>query len=224
VPAACAVKIRPDAPLEVAALLACGASTGYGAVVRRARVAPGSSVLVIGAGGVGLSVVMAARLAGATKIIVSDMSADALALAAEVGATHPVDVSDPDINVIDEATRITGRGVDYAFDAVGAEGTLESAFHSTRNGGEVVAIGASNLMLTVTVPLFSLIYQKRLTGTNNGSIRPHIDIPAALDAFMTGQLPLDRLITRRYDLDEIDTALGDASGKPGRGVVVFPGA
>ncbi len=224
VPAACAVKIRPDAPLDAAALLACGASTGYGAVVRRARVTPGSSVLVIGAGGVGLSVVMAARLAGATKIIVSDMSEAALALAVDLGATHAVDVSDPDVNVIDEATRITGRGVDYAFDAVGAEGTLESAFHSTRNGGEVVAIGASNLMLTVTVPLFSLIYQKRLTGTNNGSIRPHVDIPAALDAFMTGRFPLDRLVTRRYDIDEIDTALGDAAGKPGRGVVVFNGA
>ena len=88
----------------------------------------------------------------------------------------------------------------------------------------MVAIGASNLMLTVTVPLFSLIYQKRLTGTNNGSIRPHIDIPAALDAFMTGRFPLDRLVTRRYDIDEIDTALGDAAGKPGRGVVVFNGA
>src|SRR5205814_7435913 len=123
VPAACAVKIRPDAPLEAAALLACGASTGYGAVVRRAQVAPGSSVLVIGAGGVGLSVVMAARLAGATKIIVSDMSEAALALAVDLGATHAVDISDPDVNVIDEATRISGRGVDYAFDAVGAEGT-----------------------------------------------------------------------------------------------------
>src|SRR5581483_11639301 len=113
---------------EAAALLACGASMGYGAVVRRARVTPGSSVLVIGAGGVGLSVVMAARLAGATKIIVSDMSEAALALAVDLGATHAVDVSDPDVNVIDEATRISGRGVDYAFDAVGAEGTLESAF------------------------------------------------------------------------------------------------
>lgn len=225
VPAACAVKVRQDAPLEVAALLACGASTGYGAVTQRAKVVPGSSVLVIGAGGVGLSVVMAARLAGATTIVVSDMSSDALALAEALGATHAIDVSDENTNIIDEATRITGgRGVDYAFDAVGAPGTVESAFHSTRNGGEVVAIGASSLFLTVTIPLFPLIYQKRLTGTNNGSIRPHIDIPNALDAFMAGQFPLDRLITRRYDLDEIETALSDVSGNPGRGVIIFPGA
>lgn len=221
VPASCAVRVRSDAPLEVAALLACGASTGYGAVVCRAAVRPGTSVLVVGTGGVGLSTIMAAKFAGATTIIASDTNPAALALAAELGATHPILVSDT-VNVIDEATKITGRGVDYAFDAVGAPGTLESAFHATRNGGDVIAIGASNLMLTATVPLFSLIQQKRLTGTTNGSIRPHIDIPAALDAFMAGRLPLDRLITRRYDLDQIDTAFSDMAGQPGRGVIVFP--
>jgi Zn-dependent alcohol dehydrogenase len=221
VPAACAVRVRSDAPLRVAALLACGASTGYGAVVRRAQVRPGTSVLVIGAGGVGLAVVMSAALAGATTIIAADRNPEALALAAELGATHTVEVGDGEPPTVAEAHLITGRGVDYAFDVVGATGTLEQAFHATRHGGDIIAIGATRMDLTATVPVYPLIYQKRLTGTVNGSISPHLDIPAALDAFMAGRLPLDRLITRTYDLSQIDTALADLHGCTGRGVVTF---
>lgn len=221
VPAACAVRVRQDVPLDVAALLACGASTGYGAVVRRAQVRPGSSILVIGTGGVGSAVIMSAVLAGATTIIAADRNPDALAFAEELGATHTITVDADEPATVAEAMRITGRGVDHAFDVVGAPGTLEQAFHATRNGGDVVAIGVTSTTMTATVPLYPLIYQKRLTGTVNGSISPHIDIPAALEAFVAGRLPLDRLITRRYDLDQIDTALTDLHGSVGRGVIVF---
>ncbi|HEY4408753.1 MAG TPA: alcohol dehydrogenase catalytic domain-containing protein [Acidimicrobiia bacterium] len=223
VPAACAVKIRDDAPLDVVCLLGCGAITGYGAVIRRARVAPGDSVLVIGAGGVGLAAIMAARLAGANPIIVSDINDDALALAAEVGATHTVNVSEGK-TALGESQRITGGGVDFAFDTVGTSATIDEAYNALCNGGEAVAIGLGDLAAAATVPVFSLIYEKRLTGTNNGSIRPHVDIPAAVDLFMEGRLPLDRLITRRYDLDQIDTALADMEGGSGRGVITFGGA
>jgi alcohol dehydrogenase len=215
------VRVRQDVPLPVAALLACGASTGYGAVVRRAEVRPGSSVLVIGAGGVGSAVVMSAVLAGATTIIVADRNPDALSFATELGATHTIEVDGSEPAIVAEAMRVTGRGVDYAFDVVGAPGTLEQAFHATRHGGEVVAIGVTSTTMTATVPLYPLIYQKRLTGTVNGSISPHVDIPAALDAFLAGRLPLDRLITRRYDLDQIDTAFADLHGSVGRGVIIF---
>ncbi|MDQ1488304.1 MAG: hypothetical protein QOJ23_818 [Actinomycetota bacterium] len=220
VPAACAVKIRTDAPLDVVCLLGCGAITGYGAVIRRAKVAPGDSVLIIGAGGVGLAAVMAARLAGANPIIVSDVNDDALALAKEVGATHTVNVSTGK-TAVGETQRLTGSGVDFAFDAVGTSATSDEAFQSLCNGGEAVAIGLADFAATASVPVFNLIYEKRLTGTNNGSIRPHVDIPAAVDLFMEGRLPLDRLITRRYDLDQVDTALADMDGGSGRGVIVF---
>lgn len=220
VPAACAVKIRKDAPLDVVCLLGCGASTGYGAVIRRARVAPGESVLIIGAGGVGLAAVMASRLAGAHPVIVSDLNDDALALARELGATHTVNVS-AGKSAVGEAQRLTGSGVDFAFDTVGTSATLEEAYHSLCNGGEAVAIGLADLAATAAIPLFSLIYEKRLTGTNNGSIRPHLDIPAAVDLYMEGRLPLDRLVTRRYDLDQVDTALTDMENGCGRGVIVL---
>ena len=208
------------APLDVVCLLGCGAITGYGAVIRRAKVAPGDSVLIIGAGGVGLAAVMAARLAGANPIIVSDVNDDALALAREVGATHTVNVSTGK-TAVGEAQRLTGSGVDFAFDAVGTSATIDEAFQSLCNGGEAVAIGLADFAATASVPVFNLIYEKRLTGTNNGSIRPHVDSPAAVDLFMDGRLPLDRLITRRYDLDQVDTALADMDGGSGRGVIVF---
>ena len=221
VPASCAVKVRADAPLEVAALLGCGASTGYGAVVRRAQVQPGETVLVIGAGGVGLAVVMTARLAGAQRIIVADKSDAALRLAAELGATDTVLVGSGGADISDEALRLVGGGVDFAFDVVGARGTLEQAFKAVRPGGKAIAIGMADASLTVTVPLMELIFEKQLTGTYNGSIQPHVDIPAALDAFMAGRLPLDRLVSRKYPLDQVGQALDDmTSGGGGRGVIV----
>jgi alcohol dehydrogenase len=216
----CAVKVRKDAPLDVAALLACGFSTGYGAVVRRAKVEPGSTVLVIGVGGVGLAVAMTAKLAGASTIIGVDRSPQACDLAASLGVTNPI-VADESTDVLAQVMSLTGRGVDHAFDVVGTSDTINLAMAALRPGGEAVSIGLLDPMAAATVPLFTLFSEKRLTGTTNGSIRPHVDIPAALDLYMQGRLPLDALITRRYKLDEIEAALGDVGRLPGRGVVVF---
>src|SRR5882757_1739570 len=216
----CAVRVRKDAPLDVASLLACGFSTGYGAVVRRAQVQPGATVLVIGLGGVGLAVAMTAKLAGASTIIGIDRSPQACDLAASLGVTNPI-VVDESTDVLAQVQSLTGRGVDHAFDVVGTSDTINLAWSALRPGGEAVSIGLLDPTAAATVPLFTLFSEKRLTGTTNGSIRPHVDIPAALDLFMHGRLPLDALITRRYALDDIGSALADVGRLPGRGVVVF---
>jgi Zn-dependent alcohol dehydrogenase len=220
VPARSAIKVRKEAPLEIAALLGCGAGTGIGAVTRRAEVGIGTSVLVIGVGGVGLSSVMAARAVGAYPIIAADVSGEKLDVARELGATHLIDSRVDDIPTV--VREITGRGADVAFDAAGAPGTLEAAFAAIRAGGEAVAIGRSEKAATVTVDTLSLILQKRLTGTYAGSGRPSLDIPRAIDLFLDGRLPLDRLVSRRYALGDLGTAFTDiAEGRTTRGIVVF---
>jgi alcohol dehydrogenase len=222
VPALSAVRIRQDAPLDVAALLACGASTGYGAVIRAARVRPGSSVLVIGGGGVGLSATMAARYAGAAHIVVMDRSSDALKLASEIGASEAVLSDGTEQSIIDAVTAVVPGGVDVALDTVGTPTTLAAAFAAVRPGGTAVAIGMADATSSVSVPIMSLIFEKRLTGTYNGSIRPHVDIPAALDAFMAGQLPLDRLVQREISLAELPSVFSESGpGRCGRTVVKF---
>jgi Zn-dependent alcohol dehydrogenase len=218
VSASSAIPIRKDISLEVASLLGCGVSTGYGAVVRRAMVRPGETVLVIGLGGVGLAVVMAARAAGAGTIVAADLSPAACDLAGSVGATHVVHAGD-DVDLASEVHSVVPRGVDHAFDAVGNATTIAQSIASVRFGGQAIAIGLNDLSAVASVSLFELIYEKRLTGTYNGSIRPHIDIPAALELYAGGRLPIDRLITRRYSLDEIGTALDEFGSFAGRAVI-----
>jgi alcohol dehydrogenase len=220
VPEQCAVKVRPEIPLEVASLLACGFTTGYGAVVRKAQVEPGSNVLIIGLGGVGLAAVMAARLAGARMIIGVDRSKEACGLAAELGVTHPI-VAGEGTDVLAEVLSLTGRGVDNAFDVVGLPDTMNLALSSLRAGGEVVMIGLKDVTAVGAVPLFTLLSEKRITGTTNGSIRPHLDIPMLVDLYLDGRLPIDQLITRRYRIDDVATALAEIGTKPGRGVITF---
>jgi Zn-dependent alcohol dehydrogenase len=220
VPARAAVRIRPDAPLETVSVLGCGAMTGIGAVMRRAEVTAGSSVVVIGAGGVGLSAIMAARAVGATKIIAVDVMGEKLDRASDLGATHLVNSTTDD--VVSSVLAATGRGADYAFDAVGTDETLGAAFQALRPGGEVVAIGLTHIANMVTIDMFSLLLQKKLTGTYAGSITPSVDIPAAVDLFMDGRLPLDRLVSQQYKLDGLPQAFEDMqAGRTGRGVVVF---
>jgi len=220
VPANAAMRVRKDAPVETVALLGCGVMTGIGAVTRRAKVGPGSSVVVIGVGGVGLSSMMGAKAAGACPIIAVDLVDEKLEFAKQFGATHAINSTSQDVAA--EVLDITGWGADYAFDAVGAKGTLEMAFAAVRAGGEVVAIGLADVTATVTVDIFSLLMQKRLTGTFGGSINPQVDIPATVDSFMQGALPLDRLVSKKYALDEAYAAFSDmAAGRIARGIIVF---
>jgi Zn-dependent alcohol dehydrogenase len=141
-------------------------------------------------------------------------------MAKEFGATHTINSTSQDVSAA--IMDITGWGADYAFDAVGAAGTLETAFASVHPGGEVVAIGLMDASATVTVDIMSLLFQKRLTGTFGGSVDPKCDIPAAVDMFLAGKLPLDRLVSRTYSLDAVPRAFADMeAGLVARGVVVF---
>ena len=222
VPQAAAIKIRDDAPFEVACLLGCGAITGIGAVLHRAQVRPGEGVMILGVGGVGLAALLGAKVGGANPIIAVDRSEQALDAATRLGATHVIDSSKEDVP--SRVREITMRGVDHAIDVVGAEGTIETCLNSVRPGGQVVAVGVADPTAKVSVPLPTLLSEKRLTGTIGGSANPRIDIPRYLDLFMAGRLPMDQLVKRTYDLDDIGQAFDDIrSGLPGRGVVVFEG-
>jgi NDMA-dependent alcohol dehydrogenase len=205
-PEACCVRIRADAPLDVAALVGCAVMTGVGAVVNRARVEPGSAVAVFGAGGVGLSAIMGARLAGARTIVAADPVRFKREKALELGATHAVDPAGEDVAAyLRELT--DGRGADYAFDTAGARGTVALAYEAVRRGGTVVAVGIPPLDATADLPGPSLPREEKVvTGSFYGSCRPHVDMPLLLDLFMEGRLPLDRLVSRTYPLADVNDA------------------
>ena len=209
VPERCAVRVRKDAPLERLCGLACGVSTGLGAALLRAEVEAGSAVLVIGAGGVGLSTLMGARLRGAAVRIAVDVIPAKLDKARATGlATHCIDSSrEPLVETVRALTQ--GRGADTAFDAVGAPGTLELALEATRPGGTCVVIGHARGVITATIDTTRLLRQRWLTGTFGGSIVAKRDIPAFVDLYLAGQLDLDALMDAEYRIDDVAHALAD---------------
>jgi S-(hydroxymethyl)glutathione dehydrogenase / alcohol dehydrogenase len=220
VPEECCVPIRQDAPLDVAALVGCAIMTGVGAAINRARVEPGSAVAVFGAGGVGLSVILGSRLAGAGTIVAVDPVPLKRELARELGATHGVDPQGGDaVAALRELTE--GRGVDYAFDAAGVPGIVAQAYESVRRGGTVVCIGIPPVGAEASLPGPSLPRdEKVVTGSFYGSCRPHVDMPLLLDLFMDGRLPLDRLVTRTFPLEEVNDAFAAMNaGEVARAVI-----
>ena len=220
VPASSAVPIGRHIPLAVASLAGCGILTGYGAVVNKARVTPGSSVLVFGAGGVGLSAVMAARVSGAGQIIVVDPVAAKLEEAVVFGATDGLAPGD---DLVARVRDLSGGGVDYAVDAAGGEGILGQAFAATVPGGTIVCVGMPDVHARPSLPGPELVRDEKIvTGSLYGSSRPSLDIPSILRQYTAGVLPLDRMISKAYALDEIDRAFADMrAGRLKRGVVVF---
>jgi len=221
VPECCAVKIAADAPLAEVVGLACGVSTGLGAAMLRAPVAPGSRVLVVGAGGVGLATMMGARTLGAAQIFAYDRVAEKAKRAVLRGlATCALDSPERLVEEVRAAT--AGRGVDFAFDAVGAPGTLELAVEATRAGGEIVVIGHMQAVVTATLDTRHLLRQKRITGTFGGSIVPHRHIPDFVEMHRCGRLALGSLLDAHYRLDELPRAFDElARGAITRGVVLF---
>ncbi|MFC5063806.1 zinc-binding dehydrogenase [Actinomycetospora atypica] len=220
VPASSAIRIDPRVPLAVASLVGCGVLTGYGAVINRARVAPGSSVAVFGAGGVGLSAVMAARLSGAERILVVDPVVAKLEEAGVFGATHLLAPGD---DLVERIREITGGGVDHAIDAAGAEGVLAQAFAATVPGGTIVCVGMPDSRARPSLPGPELVREEKIvTGSLYGSSCPSVDIPTILRQYLAGSLPLDRMITRSYELEGMNDAFADLrEGRLTRGVVVF---
>jgi Zn-dependent alcohol dehydrogenase len=211
--------LPPGTDLEVAALVGCAVMTGIGAVVNRAKVVPGSSVAVFGAGGVGLSAIMGARLAGAGQIIAVEPVDSKRALACDLGATVALDGTDP--GLADSLLEVSGGGVEYAFEAAGLTRLTELAFAVTRPGGTIVAVGVPPVGATVCLPGPELVRQEKVvTGTFYGSARPELDIPMILRLYAEGRLPLDRLVSRRFRLDEVNEAFADMNaGAVARGVI-----
>jgi NDMA-dependent alcohol dehydrogenase len=222
VPESCCVRIRPDAPLPVAALVGCAVMTGFGAAVLRARVEPGSTAVVFGAGGVGLSAILGSKLAGARAIVAADPVAFKRETALALGASHAVDPGHEDVAaLLRELT--DGRGADYAFDTAGAPGVVAQAYDAVRRGGVVVAVGIPPLDATAEIPAPSLPREEKvITGSFYGSCRPHVDMPLVIDLYMDGRLDLDALITREFALDEINDAFAAMNaGEVARGVIRF---
>src|SRR5262249_15292832 len=216
------IRIDAKIPLEVAALVGCGVTTGVGAVFNTAKVAPGSSVAVFGCGGVGLSVIQGARIAGAEKIIAIDTLPAKLEMAKKFGATDTLlSTADP----VKPLKAMTGGGPDYAFECVGSGELAGAAFRAIRRGGLAVVVGVakpsdSTSLRTMTLPF----EEKTITGSYFGSCVPRVDFPRMLGLYLAGQLKLDEMITRRYAIDEAPQAFADLqSGANARGVIVFPG-
>ena len=221
VPQETCVPIERDVPFEVAALMGCAVATGVGAVRHRAAVEAGSSVAVFGVGGVGLSIVMGARLAGAERIVAIDQSDAKRQLALDLGATEFVVAGDDAPAVVRDLTG--GRGADYVFEAIGLPGLQEACLDATRRGGTLVYVGIAPMGSTTPVPAADLA---RTENTIMGSYFAATDPVRALADlqrhYLDGALPVDRLISGRYELPAINDAI-DAmlSGAEGRGVIRF---
>jgi S-(hydroxymethyl)glutathione dehydrogenase/alcohol dehydrogenase len=206
VPEGCCVPIRKDASLDVAALVGCAVMTGYGAAVTRAGIGPGESIAVFGAGGVGLSAIMGASLAGASAIVAVDPFPFRRETALELGATHALDPASDDVTTfLRDLT--DGRGADAAIDSAGVPGVLAQAYAAVRRGGTVVAVGLPPEGAVAELPASDLAREEKVvTGSFYGSCSPQVDMPVVLDLYMDGRLPLDRLISRAYALEEINEA------------------
>ncbi len=208
VPASGAIRIRDDAPLEVVALVGCAVATGVGAVTNTAAVEPGATVAVIGCGGVGLSVVQGARLAAASRIVAVDVRPEKTALARRLGATDQVDAASAD--AVPAVRDLMPDGVDYAFDAIGLTSTTSQAIAMLGLGGAAVVVGLPPDGATVSFePLVLAESDQRILGSNYGSVRPSVDIPALVDRFMDGDLLLNELISSRLPLESASAALDE---------------
>lgn len=209
VPERSCIRIPDDVPFEVGALMGCAVTSGVGAVWRTAGVRPGDRVAVVGLGGTGLAAVMGAVGVGASHVIVVDGREHRLARALELGATAGILLGDDPDRTADEVTRASGGGVDYAFETTARAGAVRTAFLSTRPRGATVLLGIPRADAELVLPALSIPrMERRILGSIYGSARPDRDIPLMLDAYRAGRLPLDRLISHRLDLDEVDTAVG----------------
>jgi S-(hydroxymethyl)glutathione dehydrogenase/alcohol dehydrogenase len=198
------VAIPADLPLDLAALLGCGVSTGMGAVRNTARVAHGSSVAVVGVGGVGCAVIQAARIAGAKTILGIDVSSEHSAKAMDVGATDFCTFEE----LREETSRLTDDGFDYVFDVVGRSATMHASYEATRRGGTLCIVGSGLDTQTLTLRASEIYFhEKRVVGSFHGSSDFRRDIPAYVQMWCEGRLDLQRLVTHRYGFDEINQAL-----------------
>ncbi len=199
------IAIPRELPLWQAALLGCGVLTGFGAVTHAARVGIGESVAVIGCGGVGLQVIAAARLAGASRIVAVDRGADKLELARRRGATHGLSAEDPDL--LAELHRLTGGGVDHAFEVVGVPATIRLAWDALAPGGTAVVVGLAPSGSEVALPAIEFLSEKAIRGSYFGSADPQQALPGLLELVRDGRLELADVVSHVCELGEIPAAL-----------------
>ncbi|WP_238446706.1 zinc-binding dehydrogenase [Azohydromonas australica] len=197
------IKIDPDVPLDIAALFGCAVVTGAGAVFNSARVRPGATVAIFGLGGVGLTAVMAAREAGASRIIGIDVLTSKFDLARAVGATDCVDARDP--NAVQQVLDLTNGGVDHAFEISGNLAALDMARKITVRGGEVVGVGVGNSSATFTVTHLPWVAEERVfRGSFMGGGVPQEDVPRYVDMYLRGRLPVDKLRSEQISFEQLN--------------------
>ena len=216
------MKIETDLPSEQLALIGCGVTTGVGAALMTAKVQPGSTVAVIGCGGVGQSVIQGARIAGASRIFAVDPVEMKRKTAEQLGATDLVDPADGDpIEQVKAATG--GRGTDYAFEVIGLPDTILQAYNTARRGGTVVIVGMPRIEDMVTFPAMQLFSdEKKMLGCFYGSAQVRRDFPKLVDLAETGRLDIGSMVSRRIKLDDVNDAFrAMEAGEVIRSVIVY---
>lgn len=214
------VKIEQDIGFEQMALIGCGATTGLGAAMNTAKVEPGSTVAVIGCGGVGLNAIQGAKLAGALRIIAIDGVEDKLTLAREFGATDVIDASSGDVET--KVKDLTKGGVDYSFEAIGKKETAEQSFSILRAGGAATIIGMIPQGVKIELDGASFLRERRIQGSSMGSNHFRVDMPRYVDFYLQGRLKLDELVSRRLTLEDVNEAFKYMKeGSVARSVMMF---
>lgn len=220
-PARSLVKIRPDMPLDRAALIGCGVTTGLGAALNTARIRAGSTCVIIGCGGVGLAALQGCRIAGAGRIIAVDTQAWKLELAQKLGATDVVNAAegDPAMQVLG----MTGGGAHYTFECIGLAPTVQQAVTMLRKGGTAVLVGVVPVGQMVELHQADLVLQeKTILGSMMGSNRFRVDMPRYVDFYLDGRLKLDEMISARLPLEDVNQAFDRMrAGEAARSVIVF---
>ncbi len=218
------VKMPAEIPFTSACIIGCGVMTGYGSVANAAKVQPGSSVTVLGVGGVGLNVIQGARIAGADKIIAVDINSEKLEMAKEFGATHTLLADRADAGLLQAAEKIKqltdNRGSDYAFECTAIPELGVAPLAMVRNGGTAVQVSGVEQVVSVDMQLFE--WDKIYINPLYGKCRPQIDLPILMNLYKNGKLLLDELVTQTYQLEDLQQAFDDMhSGKNAKGVLII---
>jgi S-(hydroxymethyl)glutathione dehydrogenase/alcohol dehydrogenase len=216
-----AVKIDPSIPFDRACLVGCGVITGAAGAIHAGDVRPGNSVAVFGCGGVGLSAIQGARIAGANMIIGVDVADNKLAWASKLGATHTIKSGEE--NAVEKIMQLTGQGADISFECVGVPELMSHAYDAVRQGGTAVILGIAPSQDSLPINPFSFaLFGKTIRGSKYGSSNPLVDIPMLLGHYQMGQLDLDTMVTQTYTIDEIKKAFEDMENNVNaRGVISF---
>ncbi len=214
------VKIRDDMPLDRAALIGCAVVTGFGAVIHTADIEVGSTVAIIGCGGIGLSAVNGAAIAGAGRIIAVDIQETKLDLARQFGATDVINATQGD--PVEQIRELTGGGVEYSFEALGLKETTEQAFRMLRPSGIATIIGMVPEGQMIEVDAAALLDDRKLQGSNMGSNAFRVDMPRFVEFYLNGKLHLDQMISKRIQIEQINEAFEEMKrGDVARSVIVF---